>query len=415
MDVADHKNSSLRHQLNQIWKEFQENNDTQETDDNSIQNREKLEVNYVLISRNPQSILSLDPEQLSSMLNVTPEQVHSLRQRISNTILASKSTNSTQFHFAADSSLFNLCQKRRENENTSRRITTGSNALDNLISSTSSSMSSRKRSRRQEENVNQQGNIERESGIAFGKIVQFSGPSSSGKTQLALSLAVNTITLSTRSPWVYYICSGGGNVCQPLSRRIRQIIAMLKQQGKIDDREVILDSIYFDHVDNGHDLLARLKSLEHELMKDNDNEDLLLVIDSMSGCFGNFVYSDGDGGVGSAIFSECKLLLRRISHVGDVNSSKQVAVLITNGMVSSSDAPTGRKPALGELLRISDVHFELQPWKDMNVVSENTNGHKSIEKVVVRGIKAIKLDENNKSEGQDEIKFGIGVQGIMDI
>ena len=96
MDVVDQTTSSLRHQLNQIWKQFQENNDTQERDDNIIiRDREKLELNYALISRNPQSILSLDPEQLSSMLNVTSEQVHNLRQRISNTILASKSTNST--------------------------------------------------------------------------------------------------------------------------------------------------------------------------------------------------------------------------------------------------------------------------------------------------------------------------------
>jgi RecA/RadA recombinase len=142
-------------------------------------------------------------------------------------------------------------------------------------------------------------------GIGWNKITQVSGPSSSGKTQLGLMLAVNMMILdhhhvimrknkdtnhhlnpkkdnvatTKRDYRVYYIassCSGsvGGYGLVPLARRLRHLVTMLESKGEGNDltcvtairlRQQILDGIVLDSARDGYELLARLLSFEQEL------------------------------------------------------------------------------------------------------------------------------------------------------
>lgn len=311
-------------------------------------------------------------------------------------------------------------------------------------------------------------------GIGWKKITQVSGPSSSGKTQLGLMLAVNMMILdhqvimrknkdtnhhvatTKRDYGVYYIassCSGsvGGYGLVPLARRLRHLVTMLESKGGGNDpscvaaiRQQILDGIVLDSARDGYELLARLLSFEQELhdrvknhcnesdrQSGNDQIGMLLVIDSISGCLSPLLYAEGDGGVGAALLNEIHLTLRRISRFSSGCFQKYgVAVFVTNGMASDFKEG-GRKPALGDGWRAADVHVLLEPGRDVSVVSQKIVAANDLKRVVMKSIyascflhkesrqdrthNALNVGVVAKVAGSSRVEFGIGASGIVDL
>ena len=395
-----------------------------------------------IIYRNPHTVLSLDPQQLSSVLNVSLEAVDKLRILVANAIAEDAtrhSLNESMMSISSSSASFlaggcTLLQAHESFQNSvslaghqTAVISTGSVALDRLIDASSSSHVRRKRNRPGESNhgLNLSESMDAASakgmGIPYSKITQVSGPSPSGKTQLALTLAVNAINeINTNSDadadasnhcTVHYIASGGGSTgLVPLARRLRQIVGVLDKQGKVlIPRETVLERVRFDCARDGYELLAHLSQLENEFCHDEENAgNMLLVVDSISSCLAPLLYGEGDGGVGAALLNEIHLALRRISRL--TKGMKRIGIFITNGMVS--DQKRGRKPALGEMWRAADCHIVLEAGRDISVSSEQ-----NLERVTLRSIRA-KIESGcngDDSVNGESAEFGIGAPGIVDL
>jgi hypothetical protein len=343
------------------------------------------------------------------------------------------------------------------------KISTGSTSLDRLLTSQEEDHEMRRKDldhrpiQTKKQKVahgipNGQGNGERDNGnsslgqsatggaggISWKRITQVSGPSSSGKTQLGLMLAVNMMMLDqeimrmnkfwkqdhddttrSRDYKVYYIASGsagnmGGYGLVPLARRLRHLVsAMNNSKGGTgmdsiqtsSSRQQILDGIVLDSARDGYELLARLLYFEHEMhqrvqhycrsRRDDDDDvkeeeeqiGMLLVIDSISGCLSPLLYAEGDGGVGAALLNEIHLTLRRISRFSSGCFQKYgIAVFVTNGM--ASDFKGGRKPALGDVWRAADIHVLLEPGRDISVVSQKIVSANDLKRVVTKSIYA---------------------------
>jgi len=400
-----------------------------------------------IINRNPYTVLSLDPNQLSSMFNISIESVYALRKDVadaiaSNDIVGHSSMNMnvmpTGIHnepqgeessegvsqlqanasfLTGGNTALQVYLNKSKNTNAAHPISTGSEALDQLISK-----SSRKRPRQQdtENKTDDSTTNNRPNGIQFAKITQASGPSPSGKTQLALSLSANAIASGHK---VHYIASGGGSAgLVPIARRLRHILGIMYKNGRMgvhmsaNERDDLLNEVQFDYALDGYRLLAILNQLEHEIRHDvdmsNDNGEkrsVLLVIDSISGCLASLLYGEGDGGVGAALLNEIHIVLRRISRLSS-SCNSNIAVFVTNGMVS--DNKRGRKPALGEMWRVADVHVVLEPMRD---VVEEVRGADDLERVTMKCVRArLENDNSEKCTGDNGVNFGVAAAGIVD-
>jgi len=108
-------------------------------------------------------------------------------------------------------------------------------------------------------------------GLPWGHIIQCTGPSATGKTQLALSLAASaaTSTRNHRGCGVLYLASAAGHgSLRPLATRLKQY-----GQGLTTHRSGWLDMmnrVTFQVVHDGHELLTCLAELEESFLN-NDN------------------------------------------------------------------------------------------------------------------------------------------------
>lgn len=508
---------SLRFQLCTICSQFEADNcaststtrtagNPTDTTSSTSSNTPSSAVDIMSCTRNnPHTILALEPQQLSAILNVPLEAVDNLRIQVANAIAdndcsirtpnrittasASATSASTNLQSstegASESFLaggFTLLQAHEQLQShnsscwssssrsqsvanntsassTATNISTGSIALDHLLGSITAAR--RKRNRPQADEDKTMGDFNHAvsasdsnallsgMGISYSRITQVSGPSPSGKTQLALTLAVNAINGNTTSNGnagndnnnatatfnhnciVRYIASGGGSAgLVPLARRLRHIVMTLDKEGKIQTpRETILERVRFDCARDGYELLALLSQLEDEFChfggensNRNGNVNVLLVIDSISSCLAPLLYGEGDGGVGAALLNETHVALRRISRL--LRGTSRIGVFLTNGMVS--DQKGGRKPALGEMWRAADVHIVLEAGRDISIQSEQ---NLQLERVVIRSIRA-RIENgaagsssgNANNNGGDHqtrnggrTEFGIGAPGIVDL
>jgi hypothetical protein len=207
------------------------------------------------------------------------------------------------------------------------------------------------------------------------------GESSTGKTQIALSLACYAAAIIGVK--VTYLVSGGASIIS-LSRRASKIISTYRNDsihgivGTGDNNSaVVLDSlqrIHFIPVSDGFTVLATLSRLEHEGETDTNHKSYprkLIVCDSAQGCLTTNLLGTHDkgGGVsaGSGFISEVSMAFRR--HARKTGN----AVFITNGMVTasnksgtltSSSYKNGLQPALGAEWRASDVRIYLNMIED---------------------------------------------------
>jgi len=390
-------------------------------------------------------------------------------------------------------------------------LQTGSIQLDNLIASSNYKLGNsgplcktmadplqadaRKCKKRKNHNLDLDNEL---LGLSPGTITEVSGATGSGKTQIALSLAIHTLLIrssyhpswssfvsnskshetticSTRSLplWnVHYIAGGGGCVSLfSLARRLRQIFsaklsAMSEKNAKLftvpdnitndnanknlQEFEEIMDRIKFTAVSDGYSLLAALHHIELELTGDSDSYDsttnkqilktnILIILDSVSGCLASNMYGDGDGGAGAATTNEVGLVLRRLSRWADFSSTyaQRCSVFVTNGTVSTTsfnsnsdenrinvnnatgkniDQSKKRKAALGGTWRAADVRLSLDIIND-EFVSDDTRNLKTSS---VRWVQATLEKHYAKSCHVNALKdkpivFGIASSGLIDI
>lgn len=222
-------------------------------------------------------------------------------------------------------------------------IHTGSERLDDLLSSSSDSTSALKStftqflpSRNVYLNSPNAAYLERKlnGGIAFGIVTEVTGPPASGKTQLALTLAINA---SKQNIHVHYLAAGGGNrTIIPLARRLYAMSRSPRSESS--SQSECLHKIHFHSVKDGYHALAIMdqikrnsENLHEEIVndvKDVSKKRILLILDSASGCLSpNILVERRDGGIGSSLIHEVGMALRRLARI------YQHAVFVTNGTV----------------------------------------------------------------------------------
>ena len=180
-------------------------------------------------------------------------------------------------------------------------------------------------------------------GIPFGQITEFSGRTSSGKTQLALSIAVHAVVINNLQVKYLIAGGGGGSSRKAISRRLYTLCTTLvKSQLMMQeryqngsrpvnfDKEVksmalkCLDRISIATVHDAYSLLGSLVQIENEEKQISINSSgagsncgTLLVIDSISGCLGHHIYSDLT--LGASLSNQVFLTLRRMTRSLDGN------------------------------------------------------------------------------------------------
>ena len=279
-------------------------------------------------------------------------------------------------------------------------------------------------------------------GVPFGMVTELSGPPSSGKTQLALSIAAHAVL--TNQMDVHYI--SGGNSTKALSRRLfsiflelarSSVVVQYQQQpngGSSGGGDVsssmtyemeeeaksvalkALDRVHVASVPDAYSLLAMLARIDNEEKSsrmDSGSSNIgkarkegeggtLLVVDSISGCLGHHLSSEG----GAALANQVALTLRHLARVHDGHildssvssssgvdpstdttlSARRFAVIVTNGSVAkysldNKEPPVGsssttkattstsggnqtqNKPAMGRYWHVSDVGIWLEEDK----------------------------------------------------
>ena len=261
-------------------------------------------------------------------------------------------------------------------------LSTGSAALDELMSSSSSSSCSF--------SVvvtdgppNPEPRDDRR-GVAFGSVTELVGPSASGKTQTTLAVVVDALRRNVRVLW---IAAGGGNSSLvPLAERLRDLSS--SRRHPVDRRS--LENVEFVRASDGHRVLTALASLRRN---DDDDDDMerhledrrLVVLDSASGCLSPHLCGNGDGGTGSALVAGIGSALRRTARVRDD------AVLVTNGVVRAGRGGRERRrgnddrdwrPAMSNVWKFADVRIGLKSLRhdernNTRIVRATLDGHKT--------------------------------------
>ena len=210
-------------------------------------------------------------------------------------------------------------------------------------------------------------------GIRLGYVTEVYGPSSVGKTQLALNVAARA---SVQGWTVHYLAGGGGaSSLHPLARRLKSLVQHRMEEyvasngGEVTAVAIrnAMDRVGFTAVADGHDALSALAGIDRDIASASGNDKVdgngvynsLVVFDSASGCLSSDLFADGDGGVGSALVEDVAFALKRMARtVGSLGSPARCAVLAINGTVG---AGVGHKAALGTgWNRAADVqvHFD---------------------------------------------------------
>jgi len=247
-------------------------------------------------------------------------------------------------------------------------------------------------------------------GLEFGYVTEAVGGSSTGKTQLALSLACQATSM--QGIHVHYLVSGGNSAIS-LSRRASKIMASCcdRNQNRCGDALTCLERITFHSILDGFSLLAVLTRLENCSIQSNKQaEPFLVICDSAQGCLAANLLGSGaafDKRVGSGFISEVSLALRR--HARNTGN----AIFVTNGMVAGKGATpsttnkTMLQPALGLEWRAADVRIFL------NVIDDGSNSRPAIKQVTATLVRHFSKIANENSTLA--IVFGISTIGITDI
>ncbi|KAL7433354.1 hypothetical protein ACHAXH_005529 [Discostella pseudostelligera] len=261
-------------------------------------------------------------------------------------------------------------------------------------------------------------------GVPFGMVTEFSGPPSSGKTQLALSIAAHAVMMNGLK--VHYI--SGGNCRRAIARRLYTMFVELARSSpscaadaplstRSSDEEVRamalkkLDGVQISSVPDAYSLVAILARIDDEeishqtdgeIAKNSDiSNGTLLIIDSVSNCLGHHLASDAGAALASQVATTLRYLAR--THDGHLHNSscldapihtqkvskmmcqlRRFAVVVTNGSVvkrsfdndhshrfSASKHRSHNQPAMGQYWHVSDVGLWLE--EDKTPVDDETS------------------------------------------
>ncbi|KAL7540652.1 hypothetical protein ACHAXR_012732 [Thalassiosira sp. AJA248-18] len=314
-------------------------------------------------------------------------------------------------------------------------------------------------------------------GVPFGMVTEFSGPPSSGKTQLALSIAAHAAIENQLQ--VHYI--SGGNSRSALSRRLFKMCLELARPTAVQSGDLVsggrstnraeeeaksvalkaLDRVIISSVPDAYSLLATLARIDTEEVscrgEDNSasngvNNGTLLIVDSVSGCLGHHLSGDK---IGAALVSQVALTLRQMARTHDghlgysttnqgqkspgVFQPRRFAVVVTNGSVAkrtiennefigsgtTARKPTANKPAMGRYWHVSDVGIWLEEDKsqrDGQTQPINFYDDTSIVGLSLAENKVVSATLQNhygksckSGRGQTTPKFRIRSSGIADV
>lgn len=289
--------------------------------------------------KTPDALITRDAKHVARFLSFPLPQVYHLRACVADAILSEPINNSCGW---------DLLQKYHVDSSSSPQtsFSTGSRALDEMV--------------------------------CGRNIIQVSGPSPSGKTQLALSIAVHSTTTTTTNSKedsiVYYWTSSYSSF--PLVRRLQQMIC-------VNHRDDALHKIHFQSIHNGHQLHASIQYL-----LSSPKSHYVLLLDSASAIFSNHSNNKDQ----DIIIYQCCISLRKLAH------TKQVKIFITNGTVQS-----GEKVALGNTRwNPADIDLLLNCCTDTSTPS-------------MRIINVSYLSSDIPHNGEAQVTIGINSSGIVDL
>jgi hypothetical protein len=291
-------------------------------------------------------------------------------------------------------------------------------------------------------------------GVPYGMVTEFAGPPSSGKTQLALSIAAHAVMRNGLK--VHYI--SGGNSRRAITRRLYTMFAelarsttddgMTRERGArvMTEEEVRsmvlkkLETVHVSSVPDAYSLLALLSRIDVEEVayrevnsdavsnkkrRSNSSNGTLLIIDSVSSCLGHHLASDAGAALASQVASTLRSMAR--THDGHIMHMKggqlrRFAVIVTNGSVAKrsfdndSNGYTGARtqpfgkhsknqPAMGQYWHVSDVGIWLEEDDSLGNDDSSSSYHSFYENnppvalslVVKKTIRASLLNHYGKS------------------
>lgn len=167
----------------------------------------------------------------------------------------------------------------------------------------------------------------------------------------------------------------------------------------------ILDLIEISYPKDGYEALRQLSKIEEVEVKSQSRKHVLVVVDSISGCLTpNFLTGLKDCNVGAYLVGEVGMVLRRLARI------RRFAVLVTNGVVSSSMSSNLSQPALGSSWRAPDVRVYLQVAQDLI-----GQGNEALRIVCASLRKHHARARNAEVRASMQVNFGIATSGIVDI
>ena len=284
--------------------------------------------------KTPDALITRDAKHVARFLSLPLPQVYHLRASVADAIISEPINRRNSW---------DLLQKHHVDSLQQTSFSTGSRALDEML--------------------------------CGRNIIQVSGPSPSGKTQLALSIAVHS-TINEDSI-VYYWTSSYSSF--PLVRRLQQICC-----NHLGNRDDALHKIHFQSINNGHQLHVSLQCL-----LSSPKSHYVLVLDSASSIFSNdSLFNDNKD---QDIIYQCCISLRKLAF------TKHVRIFITNGTVQS-----GGKVALAST-KWNPADIDLM----MNSTDKSTSS--------MRIINVSYLSSDVPHNGEAQVTLGINSSGIVDL
>ena len=292
----------------------------------------------------PLALLARDPALTAAQLKVPLPYWNQLRARVADAILLQTSTETVRIaaeqlgHDEQDGN-------NNNNNNSNSRLIVGSlTALEYWRLSQTSHASA----------LMIPGCTTLSSWLSTSRLIQITGPPSTGKTQLCLVLAVSSLQQSMlhqqHQQRVLYISTTTPQAA--LARRLRQLVA---SQNGIQQRHV-LDHIDLMLLSTPHQLLSTLYQVmenqstaaaAHAAVDTTDSsKSLLLILDSASGCLGGC--NDWN------LLTLLGVTLKRLVHLFRIGGTN-VQVVMTNGTRASGDSALG--PTWSA--RVPELHLRL--------------------------------------------------------
>lgn len=351
--------------------------------------------------RTPSSLLSRNPHQLCRLLDVSLDNLKTIRAGVADAIVADETTghsdvaeiiHAVEGRFAADfaNNNFESCGPFHPTLHppqlivgsisalelaahsmcvgSTQHVSTGSQGLDQLIGTEADLNMSLGYPFKMRTNDNNSSNNNRSGGVPFGFVTEVCGPPSSGKTQFCLNVIAHALQMHSR---VIYITSGNS---LSISRRLIALCVERLKGTSENGNDAELKQTAFKQIErvsivpcsDGYTLLSLLSKIEHEELRNNNDgiKFTLLVIDSISAVIGHHL---SNLTAGAALVSQVGMTLRRMSRTldgrfanrSDSNESpRRFGVVIANGTVANwfdTSDKNHSKPAMGRYWHVSDI------------------------------------------------------------